>query len=77
MEKYNNPFNRSITGTELKDWVWHHTHQKTYYSDLAKLMGNVLNLDNDKFYAVKKCGNEVIIKEVEEKGKRYEIPCNH
>ena len=47
---YMNPINRPASGQTIKDWIWHHTHQQTKYTALAKTMGEFFNLDNNKFY---------------------------
>ena len=73
---YANPFQHSLTGLEIKDWVWHHSHSKTQYTKLAKRMGACFNLDDDKYYMAVLCDGRPFIKEVPEKGILYEVPCD-
>lgn len=71
-----NPFNQSLTGLQLKDWVWYHTHNKTRYTSIAKTMGSCFNLCDEKYYFLTLCNNMPKVTEVPEKGVKYEIPCN-
>ena len=73
---YENPFQISLTGLEIKDWIWHNIQKKTKYTALAKSMNAFFNLDNDKFYILKLCGEVPIATEVPERGKKYENPCD-
>ena len=45
-----NIFDKIMTGLEIKDWVWFNSHSDTKYTTLAKSMGSLFNLDNDKKY---------------------------
>ena len=74
--KQDNPFERSLSGLEVKDWIWCQIHNKTKYAALARSMGSFFNLDNEKFYILKLCNGDPIASEVPEKGKKYKIPCN-
>ena len=76
MTIYKNPFEISVTGQELKDWVWHHTHSRTRYTSVAKGMMSCFNLDNNKFYAAQVCDGAPVINEVAERGIAYEVPCD-
>lgn len=74
---YENPFERALTGQEVKDWIWHHSHEKTMFTKIAKGMMSYFNrLDNQKFYMAYFCDNIPVVKEVPERGKYYEIPCD-
>ena len=73
---YENPFEKALTGLEIKDWIWHNTRKQTKYTALAKTMKALFNLDNEKIYMLTLCGEEIKITEVKEKGKFYEIPCD-
>ena len=72
---YDNPFERALTGQEIKDWVWYHTTNKTKYTKIAKALGKVFNLEDDKFYMLTLCNEVPIITEVPERGIKYDIPC--
>ena len=72
---YENPFEKSLTGLEIKDWIWYNTHKKTKYTALAKNMGALFNLDDNKIYILTLCDGAPKVTEVPEKGKKYEIPC--
>lgn len=74
---YENPFEKSLTGLEIKDWIWHHTHMLTDYTSVAKGMNAFFNLDNDKIYMMALHDNIPVAKEVLEKGKFYEVPCDN
>jgi len=73
---YENPFDVALSGLEIKDWIWHHSHNKTKYNDVAKRMYNFFNLDDDKYYMMKLCNNVPTIIEVPKKGIKYDVPCN-
>ena len=73
---YENPFEKALSGLDIKDWIWHHTHTNTKYTTLAKTMGEFFNLDNKKIYMLTLCDGNPIATEVSEKGKKYEIPCD-
>ena len=64
---YENPFNQILTGLQIKDWIWYNTHHKTNYTAIAKTMGSLFNLDNNKYYKLT-LDNNVPIIEVSEKG---------
>ena len=70
-----NPLEQSVKGQELKDWVWFNSMNHTQFSKLAAGIHEVFNLNNDKFYILKRCGDEIKIVEVSEPNKHYEIPC--
>jgi len=72
---YDNPFEQALSGLEIKDWIWHHTQNKTKYTALAKTMGALFNLLDNKIYMLKLCDDEVKVVEVPEKNKKYDIPC--
>ena len=72
---YENPFEQALTGQEVKDWVWYHMKHNTPYSKVAKTLGKVFNLNDEKFYMLKMCGEVPQITEVPEKGISYDIPC--
>lgn len=72
-----NPFKCSLSGLDLKDWVWFHSHNSTQYSEIVKTIPNVFNLNSDKYYILVQCGTIVNIAETPEKGKFYDIPCNN
>ena len=71
-----NPFKCSLSGLDLKDWVWFHKHNNTENSDVVKTIPNVFNLDSEKYYILVRCGTEIKVVEVQEEGKTYDIPCN-
>ena len=75
MEKIN-PFKQSMTGLEIKDWVWYHSNNRTNFTSIAKHMMPCFNLNNDKIYMVTLCDGMPTVTEVSEKGRCYEIPCN-
>ena len=75
MNQKRNPFNKSATGLEIMDWVWYHSNNSTGFTDIAKSINGAFNLNKEKIYMIKKCGNEVKIVEVKEKGKKYDMPC--
>ena len=72
---YENPFEKALSGLEVKDWVWYHTHNKTCHMDTAKRLGKVFNLDDNKYYMLTLCDGVPMITEVPEKGIKYDIPC--
>ena len=72
-----NPFDMSVSGLELMDWVWFHSHNTTSYSSLAKGLMNCFNLNADKNYIVKICDGVPVVTEVAKKGVNYEIPCDN
>ena len=72
---YENPFECALTGQEVKDWVWYNTKNFTSYTKIAKTLGKVFNLDNNKYYILKLCNDVPSITEVPEKGIKYDIPC--
>lgn len=72
---YTNPFEVAVTGQQLKDWIWSTIINDTGYAKIAKAMKSCFNLDNDKYYMAKMCGEVPKIIEVDECGKKYEIPC--
>mgnify|MGYP007038181490 CR=1 FL=1 len=45
-----NPYNKKLTGLEVKDWVWYNSHNQTRYSNIAKALMSCFNLDNNKLY---------------------------
>lgn len=74
--KYYKPFEVSVSGRELKDWIWHHTRKKTKYTALAISMRSVFNLDDNKFYMVFFCDGSPRVVEVPKRGEKYSLPCN-
>ena len=72
---YNNPFEQALTGQEVKDWVWYHSTATTRFTAVAKALGKVFNLENDKFYMLTLCDGTPKITEVPERGIKYDIPC--
>ena len=73
---YDNPFEKALTGQEIKDWIWHNIHNKTKFSSLAKTMKAFFNLDDNKIYMLTLCDNIPVVTEVPEKGKKYALPCD-
>ena len=73
--EYKNPFEQALSGLEIKDWIWHHSHHTTSFTSVAKRMNAFFNLDDNKFYMVALCNNVPTVIEVPEKGKVYEVPC--
>ena len=71
-----NPFNQSLTGQEIKDWIWYNQKNSTIYTSMAKGMNAFFNLSDDKLYMLKLCGEVPIYKEVSERGIKYEILCD-
>ena len=76
MNLKSNPYLKSATGLEIKDWIWYNAHNKTPYTKVAKALMNMFNIDNEKNYMIVKCFGKTKIIEVEEKDKHYEISCN-
>jgi len=51
MLEYENPFEKVLSGQEIKDWIWHHSHNETMFTQIAKGMMSYFNrLDNQKTY---------------------------
>jgi len=72
-----NPYLKSATGLEIKDWIWYNSQHQTKYSSIANKLINKFNIDNNKYYMIVKCtSGKVTIIEVDEKDKHYEIPCD-
>jgi len=65
---YSNPFDGVSTGLQIKDWIWHHIHEQTSYTSLAKTMYSLFNLDNEKCYKLTLNNNIPVVEEVSEKG---------
>lgn len=74
--EYPNPFDGPLTGLEIKDWTWHHSHNKTKYTALAKRMNACFNLNNEKKYVTTLRDGKPIITEVSEKEQVYEVSCD-
>lgn len=60
------PFNRKLTGLEIKDWVWYHTHNKTIHSTEAKGLNGLFNLNNEKTYMLIRQDGDIKVIEVTE-----------
>jgi len=73
---YENPFDKSLSGLEIKDWIWYNASHKTKYTALAKGMGAMFNLDDNKFYMLTLCDGKPTIKEVSQRGETVENPCD-
>lgn len=43
-----------IKGKEIKDWIRYHTENQTSHSVEAKKMTKYLNIDDDKFYVIRR-----------------------
>lgn len=72
---HKSPFNYSMTGEEIKNWIWNTTRSDKRTSLLASNMKKFFNLDDNKIYMLKMCDGAPIAIEVKEKGKKYEIHC--
>lgn len=74
---YENPFDKALSGEEIKNWIWHHSHRKSKYTHLAKGMNKFFNLDDTKIFMLKMCDGAPIAIEVEKRGVKYDIPCDN
>lgn len=74
---YVNPFNKSVTGLEIKDWIRYNTTIKTMYTSLARTMNKFYNLDDKKVYMLKLCDGIPVAVPVEKRGVKYEVPCDN
>ena len=70
-----NPFINSMSGEDIKNWIWKTAHSKSRYASMAKKMNKFFNLDDNKVYMLKMCDGAPIAIEVKEKGKKYEVHC--
>ena len=41
-----------VSGMEIKDWLWYHSHNSTKYTKLARASGRYFNLQDDAQYDV-------------------------
>ena len=74
--KYENPFKKSLTGKEAKNWISYNNTHPTKYTSLTKTMNKFFNIDDDRIYMFKICDGVPIAVEVEERGIKYEVPCD-
>ena len=72
---HKSPFKYSMTGEEIKNWIWDTTRSDKKTSLLTSNMKKFFNLDDNKIYILKMCDGAPIAFEVKEKGKKYEIHC--
>lgn len=77
MNLKSNPYLKSATGLEIKDWIWHNAHNDTKYTKVAKTLLNKFNIEDTKFYMVVRCFGKTSLIEVDENNKHYEFPCDH
>lgn len=59
-----NPFNRKLSGSFLKDWVWYHITHQTKYSTISRGLKKVFNLCDEKIYVIERDVDEIQIVEV-------------
>ena len=49
-----------VSGMEIKDWLWYHSHSSTKYTELARASGRYFNLLDDVQYDVGIDGHNTI-----------------
>ena len=76
MKVTDNPYLKSATGLEIKDWVWYNANNDTKYTKTARKLMSCFNLSDDKCYMMVHCVDKVRIIEVEERDKKYALSCN-
>ena len=76
MKVTDNPYLRSATGLEVKDWIWYNANHDTKYTKIASRLMNKFNLSDEKFYMIVHCVDKTRIIEVPERGEKYQIPCD-
>ena len=77
MKLNDNPYLKSATGLEIKDWIWYNAHNKTKYTKVAEKLMNCFNLSDEKYYMMVHCVDKTRIIEVEERDKKYALPCDN
>lgn len=76
--RYPNPFKQSLSGKEIKDWIWFYSNNITKHRKIAKTMQKYFSqLDDNKYYRCVMCDGVPRIKEVDERGVKDEIPCDN
>ena len=71
-----NPYLKSATGREIKDWIWYNTHYDTKYTKVASKLMNGFNIFDEKYYMMVHCFDKTRIIEVEKRDEKYQIPCD-
>lgn len=77
MRVTSNPYLKSASGLEIKDWVWYNSMNTTKYTKVARALKSVFNLDDNKNYMIVHCIDKTRVIEVEEKDKKYEVSCDN